>query len=296
MEETPTLQPPSSAFCRSRVMASASSAASPSCVGSAAASPTGHAFERRGPRLFDPHAGDPTDPTSFFAPLANYVSLRGLDDEEVIARRNAEVRRAQQRVVGLSALQTACAAVMLATHAVDGSHDSAGSALIFTSAVVAAAGVFGVLGGSRRGVWALAAFEATQIWVLAAIAAQWLRAQQASARERVFCEEREAARLHGGHEDTCGIAPDVLRFAALIVALLVVYASMFFTDLLAEQLQDTRETEDQRALIHFAWLMHKKTLVGVQRFEDLIHAKFEELVLLGFLKPRPTSPRRGRAR
>ena len=32
--------------------------------------------------------------------------------------------------------------------------------------------------------------------------------------------------------------------------------------------------------------MHKKTLVGIQRFEDLIHAKFEELVLLGFLKPR----------
>ena len=39
-------------------------------------------------------------------------------------------------------------------------------------------------------------------------------------------------------------------------------------------------------IVKFIWLMHKKTMVGVQRFEDLIHAKFEELVLLGFLKPR----------
>ena len=70
----------------------------------------------------------------------------------------------------------------------------------------------------------------------------------------------------------------------------------FFTDLLSERLQDELEDRDERSLLHFAWLMHKKTLVGVQRFEDLIHAKFEELVLLGFLKPRPTSPRRGRAR
>jgi hypothetical protein len=34
-----------------------------------------------------------------------------------------------------------------------------------------------------------------------------------------------------------------------------------------------------------------RRLVGVQRFEDMIHAKFEELVLLGFLKPRWQPPR-----
>ena len=62
--------------------------------------------------------------------------------------------------------------------------------------------------------------------------------------------------------------------------------AQFYTDLLSEQLQDELEQQDQHSLLHFAWLMHKKTLVGVQRFEDLIHAKFEELVLLGFLKPR----------
>ena len=67
---------------------------------------------------------------------------------------------------------------------------------------------------------------------------------------------------------------------------------MFCTDLLAEQLTDERAASDERALLSFAWLMHKKTRIGVQRFEDLIHAKFEELVLLGFLKPRwqPRTP------
>lgn len=63
-------------------------------------------------------------------------------------------------------------------------------------------------------------------------------------------------------------------------------AWQFYTDLLSEQLQDELEQQDQHSLLHFAWLMHKKTLIGVQRFEDLIHAKFEELVLLGFLRPR----------
>ena len=77
-----------------------------------------------------------------------------------------------------------------------------------------------------------------------------------------------------------------MQSVAIFVAFGVVYASMFYTDLLAERLQDGREEEDERSLMSFAWLMHKKTLVGVQRFEDMIHAKFEELVLLGFLKPR----------
>ena len=81
-------------------------------------------------------------------------------------------------------------------------------------------------------------------------------------------------------------ASDALGTLALFLALGVVYASMFYADLLVAQLDEERHAADERALLSFSWLMHKKTLVGIQRFEDAIHAKFEELVLLGFLKPR----------
>jgi hypothetical protein len=41
--------------------------------------------------------------------------------------------------------------------------------------------------------------------------------------------------------------------------------------------------------------MHRKTLAGVQRFEDLIHSKFEELVGMGYLKAAREGARRAAA-
>ena len=67
-------------------------------------------------------------------------------------------------------------------------------------------------------------------------------------------------------------------------------------DVFAEKLQDQFEYEDQLSLIRFAWLMHRKTLVGVQRFENLLHHKFDELVDAGVLQARTSPPAKPRAR
>lgn len=45
-------------------------------------------------------------------------------------------------------------------------------------------------------------------------------------------------------------------------------------------------------------MMNRKTLLGINRFEDVIHAKFEELVGMGYLRPKAAdagSPRVARS-
>lgn len=172
----------------------------------------------------------------------------------------------------------------------------AAAAQLATSAIVAFSGALGVYSGMRKRRWALHGFFLTQVWALSAVAAQWLRSRQAAARESIFCADRDAATI-GGHEAArCAAAGSTTQLGALVVALGVVYASMFFTDLLVEAVQDQTEQADERNTLHFAWLMQKKGLVGIQRFEELIHTKFEELVVMGFLSPRPlarSQPRGG---
>ena len=73
---------------------------------------------------------------------------------------------------------------------------------------------------------------------------------------------------------------------AIVLSLVAAYASMMVADVFAEKLQDQFEYEDQLSLIRFAWLMHRKTLVGVQRFESRIHHMFDDLVDAGFLQAR----------
>ena len=109
--------------------------------------------------------------------------------------------------------------------------------------------------------------------------------QQAAAEEAEFCDERVTG-MRGELEAMCGRVGTSLRLGAMLIGGGVVYASMFWTDLLGEMLQDSLEQADNRRLLDFAGLMHQGTLVGVQRFEDRIHQRFEELVQLGFLKPR----------
>jgi len=243
--------------------------------------------ERRGPRLFDPAQGDPTDERSFFASLGHELS--GLRDQENIKARHQRLMHTCRRVMALAAVQTGCAVVILSSQILQPAA-LRDSAAVLTSIVVAAAGGLGMYGVIRRdeadaealarsikrSVWPLHAFFLSQIWVLAAVASQWMRSQAVAARQAtVFASQ---GRETPGNQSLVNLS--------FLTALAVVYASMFYTDLLSEQLQDELEQQDQHSLLHFAWLMHKKTLIGVQRFEDLIHAKFEELVLLGFLRPR----------
>jgi len=44
------------------------------------------------------------------------------------------------------------------------------------------------------------------------------------------------------------------------------------------------EDEDNQQIVKFVWLMNKKTLLGIHRFEEQIHHEFEKLVGMGFLK------------
>jgi len=44
------------------------------------------------------------------------------------------------------------------------------------------------------------------------------------------------------------------------------------------------EYHDNHLLVQFVWLMQKRTLVSVSRFEEIIHTQFAELVSLGYLK------------
>ena len=112
-----------------------------------------------------------------------------------------------------------------------------------------------------------------------------LRHTTLAAKEAVFCDER-AAGTRGELEAMCGRDGATLRLGAMLLGGGVVYASMYWTDLLGEMVQDSLEQADNRRLLDFAGLMHQSTLVGIRRFEDRIHQRFEELVQLGFLKPR----------
>lgn len=138
---------------------------------------------RRGPRLFDPTPDDPFDSASFFATLGH--ELKGLRDEEAVAARDARLHRVVWQVVALASTQALCALLMLASQIGAPTVDSA---LLLTAAVVLLSSSMGLAGGLRRSGMACHAFFLTQIWVLAAVFAQWLRSQNARARQAVYYE------------------------------------------------------------------------------------------------------------
>jgi hypothetical protein len=272
--EGPGLRPPTQAYLSSLV---APTRAPLPSEGSSSGVPRPTAAGRK-PRLFDPQSGDGTaSPESYFAPLGS--ELRGLDDSLAAGSRALRLRQTASRVTILAALQTLLAAAVFSAQAFD---DNPSHVPMLVAVIAGFSGALGLYGGQRRHAWALQAFFMTQIWVLACVVAEWLRSQQAAAREAIFCKERaEATGSH--HTSSCGGGGGFAACASL---------PMVLADLLSEQLQDSHELADEKALLHFAWLMHKKTLVGVQRFEERLHAKFDELVQLGFLKPRaPLSSR-----
>mmetsp|Transcript_10049 Transcript_10049/g.14333 ORF Transcript_10049/g.14333 Transcript_10049/m.14333 type:complete len:84 (+) Transcript_10049:220-471(+) len=70
----------------------------------------------------------------------------------------------------------------------------------------------------------------------------------------------------------------------LFVAMMVTYISMFVADALAQAMQRQLDHRDNHLIVQFIWMMQKRTLVSVSRFEEFIHTHFEELVSLGYLK------------
>jgi len=237
-----------------------------------------------GPRLFDAGPGDAHDYSSFCTALANHQELRGLRDADEIRQRTTCVRELTVTLSALALTQAACAAVFATTLLIDLASGADDSAAILTTTVIFGSGCVGLIGGFWRSTWALQSFFLTQIWTLALVFAQWLRSQQQFGRVSIFCHQHVSGA--GGHQAGCAAATDAAQLAAIVLSLVVVYASMFVSDVLAERLQDEREREDQVALVRFSWLMHRKTLVGVQRFEEVIHQRFEELVQMGFLRRR----------
>lgn len=152
--------------------------------------------------------------------------------------------------------------------------------LLATLLLIGASGIIGLVGACRWWAEALQLFFITQIWSLSTLFSQFLKHLQARRRQDIFCEESAGADA-GGCGD--GESQSLVVFT-LVGALIVVYVSMFLSDNLSEFLQDKLENEDQQQIIQFVWTMNKKSLLGIHRFEELIHAEFEKLVNLGFLK------------
>ena len=283
LTEEPSLRPPSreyvESYCKTRTTAT------PQATYAVRPLPTAAVDSRRGPRLFDAAPGDAVDYASYCAALGQHRECRGLRDADEIQRRTDRVHVLATAVTLLALTQTVCACVFAYTLFLDLFSGSQDSLSLITCLVVMASGCVGLVGGLRRAQWALQAFFILQIWALALVFAQWLRMQQQSGRTSLFCRQHMS---DSGASTAlqCANAIPITQVAAVVLALAVVYCSMFVTDTLAERLQDELEQEDQLSLIRFSWLMHRKTLIGVQRFEDLIHAKFEELVTMGFLRPR----------
>ena len=234
-------------------------------------------------RLFDAKPGDAGDYASFCSALSQDPSYRGLR-HEVESRQGGMHIHGTSLTLGILGLtQSACAWLFGYTLWVDPASGAVDHASLTTCGVIFASGVLGFIGGALRSQWSLRAFFLSQIWALALVCGQWLRSQQQSDRTMIFCEQHIAGQAMSYR---CAAAIDTAQVAAILLSLVVAYASMFVSDMLVERLQDELEHQDQVALVRFSWLMHRKTLVGIQRFEDRIRSKFEELVMLGFLKPR----------
>lgn len=107
---------------------------------------------------------------------------------------------------------------------------------------------------------------------------------------------------------------------ALLLAFGVVYCSIFVADTLAQAFQDQTvhaskyrrgpppakplclrslahlvpiSLPSPRRIVQMVWLMQKRTLVSVSRFEAIIHAHFEELVNNGLLQLTPRARKGG---
>jgi hypothetical protein len=207
--------------------------------------------------------------------MADYY--KNLDDRLAAEGRERSAGRLRMAVIILCTVQSACAACFLATMTAMPEGFESGL-LVMTVAITAASGVVGVCGAFYRVGPALHWFVISQVWCLSNIIAQCVRDRQSTRRQRIFCAEERGA------GSSCLVAVQDQQAAALFGAILVAYISVFVADGLAQSLQQQLEYRDNHLLVQFVWLMQKRTLISVSRFEESIHTQFEELINLGYLK------------
>lgn len=222
------------------------------------------------PRLFGSMASKP-EPDD----MAHY--FKNLDDRLAAEARERNAGRLRMAVVILCTVQSACAACFLATMTAMPDGFESGL-LVMTVAVTAASGVVGICGAFYRVGPALHWFVISQVWCLSNIIAQCVRDRQSTRRQRIFCADEPDA------GSSCLMAVQDRQAAALFGGMLVAYISVFVADGLAQSIQQQFEYRDNHLLVQFVWLMQKRTLISVSRFEETIHTQFEELINLGYLK------------
>lgn len=167
------------------------------------------------------------------------------------------------------------------------SHSATANFVMCTSLFAATSSIVGVVSAVKKQISGLQWFFLSQIFCLTMMLGQWLRGVLASKNEQLFCDDR------AGGETTdplCRFLPQHTQSTLVALALGFAYVSMFVADSLSEGLQDQREQEDHVRITKFVWNMNKKTVIGIHRFEESIHKKFEELVNLGYLKLKAPSP------
>lgn len=244
------------------------------------AAATAISFGSEAPRLFDALAAkpEPSDMSAYYSRLPSFVAVESA---------NAHTRTEQRVMMGLCGAQSVCALGFSLLQNV--TPDNTESVLLFAaSLVVLMSGGIGFAGAWKKSRLALHWFFVSQLWSIAVVITEVLRFARSTESQEVFCSQRSPGHL------ACGIISSDLIFflsrAAAGTAAAVIYMSTFYADSLAEALQDELEKEDTMRITKFVWLMQKKTTVGIHRFEDLIHKEFQELVEMGYLKLKPSSP------
>jgi len=267
MAEQPFLRPPTQDYIEKHLR---------SCTAPAAAKPKHFGTAMR---LFEHQANAP-EPSD----LADYTNRDGVE----LLMDSAEIKQAaavadRRRLTLLLLCASQAAAGVGGCFVANGWLISAEVRMMqVTLVLIAFSGVMGFLGAWLRWGDALQGFFITQIWCLSTVFSQFMSRQHSNMKRDIYCGV-------DGRDESPQCAMMGQTIGVLGLGVIIVYVSMFFADGLAEYLQDKLEDEDNKQIVKFIWMMSKKTLIGVHRFEELIHAEFEKLVGMGFLKLKESS-------
>ena len=191
------------------------------------------------------------------------------------------LKRLRALLIVISLVQTACALVSMSTIATNPQGLEA-TLLLLTVSVTTGSGIVGFFGAWYEERNVINWFFITQIWCLSTVVSQFLRNQQSSRRQHLLCDD---AVLNNASPGTgCANGELYLQSRSLQVTFCTVFASLFVSDSMSEMIQGGREDVNQLLVSRFVWQMRKRTLVGIHRFEESIHSKFEDLVSLGYIK------------
>lgn len=81
----------------------------------------------------------------------------------------------------------------------------------------------------------------------------------------------------------------VCNQALVLGCICIVYMSMFFADALCEQLQGEIEKKNLFKVTKFQWLMQRKSMLSIFRFEERLLQQFEALASDGHLRVKRTT-------